>query len=71
MKLEKIKFVDIVNDKLTNNEIELLKGGILANGCLSNICGDKNIQSLTVFCTNGDGICAIGIASLCYTNIEV
>ena len=56
MKLKKIKLIDIVNDKLINKEFELLKGGILGSGCNSRICGG-NIDALTNYCTNGDGVC--------------
>ena len=56
MKLEKIKLKNIVDEQLTNDELELLKGGMYVSGCSSFLCSssvDKNTQ----YCTNGDPIC--------------
>ena len=63
MKLEKIKFTDIVNDELANRELELLKGGILGSGCTEHICGEGNIDNSTNYCTAGSGICVSTLPS--------
>jgi natural product precursor len=58
MKLEKIKLRDIVNEQLTNEELELLKGGFYSSGCSNNICSaGSEISKNTIYCTNGDGVC--------------
>ena len=55
MKLEKIKLKNIVNEQLTSDELELLKGGEYVSGCESFLCG--NGAEGTEYCTNGDPIC--------------
>jgi natural product precursor len=55
MKLEKIKLRNIVNEKLANGELELLKGGAYLVGCTSMLCAHG--QEGTEYCTNGDPIC--------------
>jgi natural product precursor len=58
MKLEKIKLRDIVDEQLTNEELELLKGGNYAIGCTEQVCGsDYILAGNTNYCTNGDGVC--------------
>jgi hypothetical protein len=61
MKLEKIRLRDIVDEKLTNEELELLKGGFYTLGCSKQVCKDK-IDNYTQYCTNGDPICSTGLA---------
>jgi natural product precursor len=64
MKLEKIKLRDIVNEQLTNEELELLKGGYYTSGCTEGVCsgGVNLIDSYTNYCNNGDGVCKSGMA---------
>lgn len=56
MKLEKIKLRSIVDEKLTNRELELLKGGEYVSACGSIVCNSA-IDNNTKYCTNGDPIC--------------
>jgi len=56
MKLEKIKLKNIVNEQLTSDELELLKGGEYVSGCGSQVCS-STIDNNTRYCTNGDPIC--------------
>lgn len=56
MKLEKIKLSELVNEKLTKEEIKLLQGGSYAPGCESGIC-DTPYCGNTGRCTAGDGVC--------------
>ena len=64
MELKKIKLTGIVNEKLTNKEFELLKGGILGNGCNYKICSsDSLLDSVTNYCTDGDGVCSSFLSS--------
>lgn len=60
MKLEKIKFSELVNDTLLGVELSGIKGGGEADksGCNSYICAEKINTS---YCTDGDGICVSGI----------
>ena len=60
MKLEKIKFTDIVNDKLINKELELLKGGLLGPACTEFVCFGNQIDLYTNYCVDA-GICKSGI----------
>ena len=57
MKIERIKLVDIVNEDLINDELELLKGGILAVGCTHSLCYSPYCDN-THLCTDGDERCA-------------
>ena len=61
MKLEKVKLKNIVNEQLTSDELELLKGGEYANGCSSGACYSY-VDLIKHQCTNGDGICSTRIA---------
>ena len=61
MKIEKIKLVDIVNDKIENELIKLLKGGVLTPACNTRVCNGNILENYISFCTNGDGICYFGI----------
>jgi natural product precursor len=62
MKLEKIKLRDIVDEKLTNEELGLVKGGFYAWGCGFRVCSSgTNIDTKTQYCTGNDGICSSGI----------
>jgi natural product precursor len=56
MKLKKIKLINIVNEKLTIGELELLKGGAYQSTCGSIVCSAK-IDDHKSYCTNGDPVC--------------
>ena len=56
MKLEKIKLRNIVDEQLTSDELELLKGGEYTSACGSKICSSKESDN-TGYCTNGDPVC--------------
>ena len=60
MKLEKIKLKNIVNEQLTSDELELLKGGEYVSGCGTKVCSDS-IDNNTNYCTSGDPICQSGM----------
>ena len=57
MKLEKIKLKNIVDEQLTSDELELLKGGMYTTGCGSQVCS-SSIDNNTKYCTSGDPICS-------------
>ena len=56
MKLEKIKLKNIVDEQLTSEELELLKGGEYTSACGSSVCS-SSMSSNTKYCTNGDPVC--------------
>ncbi|GHV59194.1 hypothetical protein FACS1894182_12890 [Bacteroidia bacterium] len=60
MKLEKIKLRNIVNEQLTTDELELLKGGSYTIACGTVVCS-SSIDQWIEYCTNGDPICKSGI----------
>ncbi|GHV59199.1 hypothetical protein FACS1894182_12910 [Bacteroidia bacterium] len=60
MKLEKIKLKQIVNEQLTTDELELLKGGEYTSGCSSHACYSY-AGLIQHECKFGDGICRSGI----------
>ena len=60
MKLEKIKLKNIIDEQLTNDELELLKGGTLPYGCHSGAC-TTYVQLVEHNCKQGHGVCNSGI----------
>lgn len=62
MKLKRIKLSEIINDQLTKEEIDLLKGGNYKVGCDPyGACKSSRLATNTQWCTNGDGICHSGV----------
>ncbi|GHV59197.1 hypothetical protein FACS1894182_12900 [Bacteroidia bacterium] len=56
MKLKKIKLKNIVNERLTSGELELLKGGSYQSACEEKVCSSP-YDGNTKYCTAGDPIC--------------
>ena len=55
MKLEKIKLVNVVDEKMAKDALKLILGGTDANGCPSGVCSSSSSNKEN--CTNGDGVC--------------
>ena len=58
MKLEKIKLVNVVDEKMTKGALKLILGGSGGPGCDNNVCGGgMTVAAGSSYCT--DSGCAV------------
>ena len=58
MKLEKIKLVNVVDEKMTKDALKLIRGGSGGDGCGSDVCGGSGkIAEWAEYCENA--ICTV------------